>query len=96
MQFRCLLRRKYPNDDLPPINSLMHDYDKKNQKDKLPTRATPFMVRAYIYQCRNLPPADDNGLADPYCKIWDQKLKVSATKIVYKSLNPVFYSVKDF
>jgi len=54
------------------------------------------MVRAYIYQCRNLPPADDNGLADPYVKIWDQKLKVTATKIVYKSLNPVFYSVKDF
>lgn len=34
-------------------------------------RAVPVKIIAYIYQCRDLPAADDDGCSDPYVKIWD-------------------------
>ncbi len=32
----------------------------------LPKRAKSQKVRAYIYQCKDLPAADDDGLSDPF------------------------------
>ena len=40
-------------------------------KKAAPVRAQPVIVRAYIYQCRDLPSADDDGACDPYLHIWD-------------------------
>jgi len=34
-------------------------------------RGEPVLIRAYIYQCRDLPAADSNGTSDPYVKVWD-------------------------
>jgi len=28
-------------------------------------------VRMYLFQCKDLPAADDNGLSDPYISIWN-------------------------
>lgn len=28
-------------------------------------------IRAYIYQCRDLPAADSNGTSDPFVQVWD-------------------------
>ena len=28
-------------------------------------------IRAYVYQCKDLPAADSDGTSDPYIKIWD-------------------------
>ena len=33
---------------------------------QLPKRAKSQKVRAYIYQCKDLPAADDDGLSDPF------------------------------
>jgi len=33
--------------------------------------AIPVIIRAYIYQCRDLPAADSNGTSDPFVKVWD-------------------------
>ena len=35
-----------------------------------PPRPAVRSVRAYIFQCRDLPNADDDSLSDPYVKIW--------------------------
>jgi len=40
-------------------------------KKKVPKRSNPVRVRAYIYQCRDLPAADAEGTSDPFVKVWD-------------------------
>jgi len=57
-------------------------------------RLTPIRVRAYIYQCRDLPAADSNGTSDPYILVWDttatDKVR-KKTKVVEDNCNPLFY-----
>jgi len=40
-------------------------------KGKVAKRSAPVKVRAYIYQCRDLPAADADGSSDPYIQVWD-------------------------
>lgn len=56
-----------------------------------------YPIRAHIYQCKDLPPSDDNGTSDPYIKIWspfepdeNQKKKIK-TRTVFDNNNPIFY-----
>lgn len=42
-------------------------------------RAIPVVIRAYIYQCRDLPAADSNGSSDPFVKVWDMSEKQKKT-----------------
>ena len=39
---------------------------KKIMEPKKIGRCRPYKVRAYIYQCKNLTAADDDGMSDPY------------------------------
>ena len=64
----------------------------------VPKRSNPIKIRAYIYQCRDLPPADDNGVSDPYVEVWDTtatKDRKKRTMIVEDNLNPLFYKTVD-
>jgi hypothetical protein len=36
-----------------------------------PKRPNNFKVRAYVFQCRDLPAADSDGQSDPYIVFWD-------------------------
>ena len=36
-----------------------------------PKRPQIKKVRAFIFQCRDLPPADEDGTSDPFLKVWD-------------------------
>jgi hypothetical protein len=45
-----------------PIN--FKDYP--SWKKKLSKRLNPIKIRAYIYQCKDLPAADSNGTSDPF------------------------------
>mmetsp|Transcript_9561 Transcript_9561/g.9184 ORF Transcript_9561/g.9184 Transcript_9561/m.9184 type:complete len:129 (-) Transcript_9561:525-911(-) len=36
-----------------------------------PKRLNVFKVRCYLFQCRDLPAADDDGQSDPFIVIWD-------------------------
>jgi len=38
-------------------------------------RALPVTIRAYVYQCKDLPAADSNGSSDPIVKVWDMSPK---------------------
>ena len=56
------------------------DFKKFDAWKKAPSkRAIPVTIRAYIYQCRDLPAADSNGTSDPYVKIWDMSDKGKKT-----------------
>jgi len=60
-----------------------------------PPRASPIKIRAYIYQCRNLPAADSDGTSDPYIKLWHMDEEKLQTKVVNDSTNPLFFEVLD-
>lgn len=86
---RCLIRKTHIMDE--EIKNLM-TYTKK----QLPKLPAAYRVRALIYQCKNLEAADDNGLADPYVKIWGKiKSPEDLTEAHTKTLNPIFYEVKE-
>jgi uroporphyrinogen-III decarboxylase len=50
-----------------PIN--FEDYEAWKSPPK--KRLLTFMSRVYVYQCKDLPSADDDGQSDPYIKVWD-------------------------
>ena len=58
-------------------------------------RMQPVKIRAYIYLCRDLPPADENGTSDSYISIWDTQSDEKQTKVIEENLNPLFYEVFD-
>lgn len=60
-------------------------------KKKVPKRSNPVKIRAYIYQCRDLPAADAEGTSDPYVKCWDVGTTVKQTAVVEDNNNPLFY-----
>lgn len=60
-----------------------------------PPRAQAVIVRAYIYQCRDLPAADDNGASDAYCVVWDKSSKTRRTKTIEDNMNPLFYETLE-
>jgi hypothetical protein len=65
------------------------DYDA--WKKKVPKRSNPVKIRAYVYQCRDLPAADSNGTSDPYVKAWDVGTAKKQTSVVEDNNNPLFY-----
>ncbi len=66
---------------------------KKNDRiNRSPSkRANPVLIRAYIYQCRDLPAADDDGSSDPFVKLWDLSGKDKRTRVIYDNVNPLFF-----
>ena len=56
-----------------------------------PKRMAIQKVRAYIFQCRDLPSADSDGTSDPYVCLWDSSKSNHKTTVIYDNLNPLFY-----
>ena len=67
----------------------------------LPDEPNQYPIRAHIYQCKELPPSDDNGTSDPYVKVWspfkpkDSQKDMVSTEIVYDNNNPIFYETVE-
>lgn len=70
------------------------DYDKKFWEAKLESslgKSTKKLVCS-LYQCKNLPPADPTGLADPYVKVLCGASEYSTDKNAKEGiLNPIWY-----
>ena len=60
---------------------------------KIPNRLKQMKLRAAIYQCENLPPADSNGTSDPYVQLYSRDEVVSKTHNCEDTNNPLFFSV---
>ena len=86
IQLRCYIR--HVEDGNKPIAESMPD-------KRLPSRPVAMKVRAFIYQCKDLLPADSNGLADPFIRIWTKNKTAPRTKVVKETLSPIFYEVRD-
>ena len=60
-------------------------------KKPVPKRMNVYKVRAYIFQCRDLPAADSDGQSDPYITFWDQSDKLQTTPVIEDNVNPMHY-----
>jgi len=58
-------------------------------------KASPYQVRVHMYQARDLPAADANGLCDPYVKVVLNG-QVQKTKTVKKNRYPGYYQTLIF
>lgn len=74
----------------------MIDFTKFSSWKKPPPKR-PFnkKIRAYLYQCRDLPAADSNGSSDPYIVLWDTSKTVKKTKHIEDNINPLFYTTME-
>ena len=57
-----------------------------------------YPIRWYVYQCKELPPSDQNWTSDPYVQIWSpfasttEEAKLIKTSVVNENNNPIFYN----
>ena len=61
---------------------------------RIPRRPSNIKVRAYIFQCRDLPAADSDGTSDPFLRITDSDIP-QKTSTINDNLNPIFYEALD-
>ena len=57
-------------------------------------RPPVFKVRAYCFQARDLPAADENGSSDPFIRISNTN-KYEDTRVIFDNVNPIFYQALD-
>ena len=57
---------------------------------RIPRRPGNLKVRAYIFQCRDLPAADSDGTSDPFLQIIDSDTP-KKTAVINDNLNPIYY-----
>jgi hypothetical protein len=68
-----------------------------NHADReLVNKRTPYQVRVHVYQGRRLPPADSNGLLDPYLVVRCMAEKPKETSRKKKTRDPVYYETLYF
>ena len=60
-----------------------------------PKRLNSWKIRAYIYQCKDLPAADSSGSSDPYVELWSTDKKKALTPFVEDNCNPIFFSAVE-
>ena len=63
-----------------------------------PRRMVPWKIRCYLFQCKDIPAADDDGSSDPFVRIWNMNKdgKKIETDVIDDNLNPIFMTTKDF
>lgn len=57
---------------------------------KLSRRPPVIKIRVFVWQCRDLPAADENGSSDPFMRISDCD-RNHDTEVIWDNLNPLFY-----
>lgn len=60
-------------------------------KQKPPKRNDPYRMRAAIYQCEGLPPADEEGNSDPFVEVWTGQDQRVVTQVCNDTNNPIYY-----
>ena len=56
-----------------------------------PRRLNVKKIRCFIFQCRDIPSADEDGTSDAYISVWNQEGKEMRTKVIEDSLNPIYF-----
>ncbi|CAO0801326.1 unnamed protein product [Mucor circinelloides] len=93
---RAKLDRLYQNMDVDEIAQEMREYESQlpltEKKEEQPTN---YLYSIKIVRAENLPPADNNGLSDPYIVLEIDSKPIARTRTVYETLNPRWDQVFD-
>ena len=60
-----------------------------------PRRLNTKKIRCFIFQCRDIPSADEDGTSDAYISIWNQEGADLKTKMIEDSLNPIYFETVE-
>ena len=55
-----------------------------------PKRVGAYTIRAFIFQCKDLPAADSDGSSDPFIKIFNVGDEEVTTDVIEDNVNPIF------
>ena len=63
-----------------------------------PRRLGAWNIRCYLFQCKDIPSADEDGSSDPFVRIYNMNKdgKKIETDVIDDNLNPIFMVAKDF
>jgi len=65
-------------------------------KNDPPKRLDAKTIRAFIFQCRNIPAADDSGTSDCFITVWNPDGILHKTKVIEETLNPIYMETIQF
>lgn len=60
-----------------------------------PKRFSTYTLRCFIFQCKDLPNADDDSQTDAYIEVWNPENNKAKTEVINDTLNPIFYQAID-
>ena len=60
-----------------------------------PRRLMSKKIRCFIFQCRDIPSADEDGASDAYISVWNQEGAPFRTKTIEDSLNPIYFETVE-
>ena len=60
-------------------------------KKKPPRRLGSKKIRCFIFQCRDIPSADEDGSSDSYISVWNPEGEQYKTKMIEDNLNPIYF-----
>lgn len=63
----------------------------KTWKKKPKKRMTACKIRAFIFQCQDIPAADNDGSSDCFVSLWNPDGEKHKTVVVEDTLNPIFF-----
>lgn len=56
-----------------------------------PRRLGTKKIRCFIFQCRDIPSADEDGSSDSYISVWNPEGEGYRTRMIEDSLNPIYF-----
>lgn len=60
-----------------------------------PKRLRSWKIRCFIFQCKDIPSADNDGASDPYISLWNPDNKEVVTQTIYDNTNPIYFEALE-
>ena len=80
----------------PSVNGVIDWKQLPAWKKPPPKRLDAYKVRCFIFQCKDIPSADDDGSSDCYIKVWTPEKEKIQTCIIPDNNNPIFMKTLEF
>ena len=84
LQFKLSINNKQLNG---PVDFKTFDGWKKPPPRRLGSKK----IRCFIFQCRDIPAADEDGSSDSYITVWNPNAEELKTRKIEDSVNPIYY-----
>lgn len=79
----------------PNVNGILDFKTQSAWKKPPPRRLNSYKVRIYIFQCKDIPSADEDGSSDCYIQAWTSDKSRPKTVVIEDNNNPIFMSTLE-